>query len=128
MKKRKRSLHISLDLVRCRRTDRFVSKPTVIEEILKLVRESGCIIRKCDYEFYKNADGTLAGYEVHAILAESHFWVSTWPEKGFANIDIFVCNFTKDNSPIARSLAENIKKFFGAGKGSRRWDKWRGPE
>jgi S-adenosylmethionine decarboxylase len=48
------------------------------------------------------------------ILAESHVTFHTWPEKNYASIDVFVCNFTQDNSEKARNifreLSENILK------------------
>src|SRR5437879_13666287 len=32
------------------------------------------------------------------LLAESHLAIHTWPEHGFVTIDVYVCNYTTDNT------------------------------
>ena len=32
------------------------------------------------------------------ILAESHLAIHTWPEMGSVTVDVYVCNFTTDNT------------------------------
>lgn len=48
------------------------------------------------------------------ILAESHVAFHSWPEYGYTSLDVFVCNFTKNNSTGAvrlfNDLAKNIFK------------------
>jgi len=46
------------------------------------------------------------------ILAESHLAIHTWPESGFVTIDVYVCNYTTDNSAKAQKLYELIKAVF----------------
>lgn len=38
------------------------------------------------------------------ILAESHLAIHTWPEMGSVTLDVYVCNYTTDNTAKARSL------------------------
>lgn len=38
------------------------------------------------------------------ILAESHLAIHTWPEMGSVTVDVYVCNFTTDNSEKAERL------------------------
>ena len=38
------------------------------------------------------------------LLAESHLAVHTWPEHGFVTIDVYVCNYTTDNTAKAERL------------------------
>lgn len=43
------------------------------------------------------------------LLSESHLAIHTWPEAGFATIDVFVCNFRTDNSAKARHLFDSLR-------------------
>ena len=47
------------------------------------------------------------------LLAESHLAIHTWPEAGFVTVDVYVCNFTTDNSGKAervfRALQDVLK-------------------
>lgn len=52
------------------------------------------------------------GYTSSFLLAESHVNIHTWPEFELANIDLFLCNYTEDNSEKAKMLMEEIEKFF----------------
>jgi len=38
------------------------------------------------------------------ILAESHLAIHTWPEMGSVTVDVYVCNFTTDNTDKAERL------------------------
>jgi len=38
------------------------------------------------------------------ILAESHLAIHTWPEMGSVTIDVYVCNYTTDNTAKAERL------------------------
>jgi S-adenosylmethionine decarboxylase proenzyme len=44
------------------------------------------------------------------ILAESHLAVHTWPEMGSVTIDVYVCNFTTDNTPKAQRLFAELER------------------
>lgn len=47
------------------------------------------------------------GYTGVVILAESHISVHTWPEKGYAALDIFMCGRCDP-----RDTVEPIRKFY----------------
>lgn len=42
------------------------------------------------------------------ILAESHLAIHTWPERNGATLDVYVCNFTADNTAKAEALFKTI--------------------
>jgi S-adenosylmethionine decarboxylase len=42
------------------------------------------------------------------LLAESHLAIHTWPEHGFVTIDVYVCNYTTDNSQKAQRLFDTM--------------------
>jgi len=46
------------------------------------------------------------------MLSESHICIHTWPEKYYVSIDLFVCNYTKDNSKVAIKLFDEILEYF----------------
>ena len=46
------------------------------------------------------------------LLAESHVAVHTWPETGFATVDVYVCNVSADNGDRAHALYDAIKRVL----------------
>ena len=38
------------------------------------------------------------------LLAESHLAIHTWPEAGFVTVDVYVCNYTTDNTNKAERV------------------------
>jgi S-adenosylmethionine decarboxylase proenzyme len=50
------------------------------------------------------------------LLAESHLAIHTWPEAGFVTVDVYVCNYTTDNTDKAKRLFQALE---GALKPSR---------
>ena len=44
------------------------------------------------------------------LLAESHLAIHTWPEHGFVTIDVYVCNYTTDNSQKAERLFRSLER------------------
>ena len=53
------------------------------------------------------------------LLAESHLAVHTWPEAGFVTVDVYVCNYTTDNTAKAelgslklRVRSQNLSRLW----------------
>ena len=44
------------------------------------------------------------------ILAESHLAIHTWPEMGSVTIDVYVCNYTTDNTAKAKALFRALER------------------
>lgn len=64
------------------------------------------------FHAFTDATGQPAGVTGTVVLAESHLAVHTWPEIGGVTLDVYVCNFSGDNSARARALfAEVIATF-----------------
>ena len=63
--------------------------------------------------FHQFMDGSrLAGATGAVVLAESHLAVHTWPELRAVTLDLYVCNFSRDNSAAARAaFAQLIARF-----------------
>jgi S-adenosylmethionine decarboxylase proenzyme len=43
------------------------------------------------------------------VISESHAAIHTWPERGFAAVDVFSCNPNLDFERLARSLTSSLK-------------------
>ena len=53
-----------------------------------------------------------AGATGAVILAESHLAVHTWPELNAVTLDLYVCNFSRDNSAAARAACAQLIAAF----------------
>jgi S-adenosylmethionine decarboxylase proenzyme len=49
-------------------------------------------------------------------LTESHLAFHTWPEIKYISLDIFVCNYSNDNSKKAINLYNDLIEFFNPKK------------
>lgn len=63
-------------------------------------------------EAYHDFEG--GGFTAVVCLAESHLSIHTWPSRGYVTFDIFLSNFTADNSPKAEAIYNEILRFFDA--------------
>ena len=69
------------------------------------------VVGRCFHQFV-DASGRSAGVTGTVVLAESHLAIHTWPEIGGVTLDIYVCNFSADNSLAAEALfAECLTRF-----------------
>ena len=46
------------------------------------------------------------------LLAESHLAIHTWPEAGFVTVDVYVCNYTTDNTTKAERVFRALERAF----------------
>ncbi|MCI7322164.1 MAG: adenosylmethionine decarboxylase [Lachnospiraceae bacterium] len=51
------------------------------------------------------------GVTYFAVISTSHFSVHTWPEYGYAAVDIFSCS-----DEVVDGIAQVLKDLFGAGR------------
>lgn len=68
--------------------------------------------------FYYEFPG--GGFTGVVSLIESHIAVHTWPELGALTLDVYLCNYTKDNSQICKDLFDKIAAEFTPSKISKR--------
>ncbi len=52
------------------------------------------------------------GYTGANVLSESHICMHTWPEYNYLTLDVFICNYTKDNTEGTRKVFAEIVELF----------------
>lgn len=65
-----------------------------------------CILGAQTYEF------DTGGYSLLIGLTESHISIHTWPERLAVQLDVFLCNYTRDNSGTCSEVFNEILEWF----------------
>lgn len=55
-----------------------------------------------------------ASFTSAICLKESHLCIHTWPEIKSITLDIYLCNYQKDNTQIVKNIAEAFIGYFEA--------------
>ena len=104
-------LHLIGDLTDCRCDPQWLVDAKRFEEkCLALVNASGLTVMDARFLRFEGA-----GYTGTIVLAESHLAIHTWPERQGLTLDVYVCNYSADNSAKARALFESIIAHFEPG-------------
>ena len=109
-------LHLIADLHDCRCRPGFLLDAPGLEEFCvdACTRHGLTVVGRLFHPF-RDAAGEPAGVTGTVVLAESHLAVHTWPEVAGVTLDVYVCNFSGDNSARAQALfAEVIAAFAPA--------------
>jgi S-adenosylmethionine decarboxylase len=61
--------------------------------------------------FYHDFDDKGALTSVSA-LTESHIAIHTWPELSYVTLDVYLCDYSRDNRETTLNLLEELRKFF----------------
>jgi S-adenosylmethionine decarboxylase proenzyme len=106
-----KGLHIIGDLYNCARGGQ---KLLVSAEALRTACVTACeaagltVLGEHFYQF-DGANGEQNGGTTGAVvLAESHLAIHTWPERDGATLDVYVCNFTADNTAKAEAVFQTL--------------------
>ena len=106
-------LHLTADLHGCKCADTaFLDADTLSRLCRDAVTEAG--LQRVDERFYTFPDyhGQPGGVTGAVLLAESHLAVHTWPERRGVTLDVYVCNFSTDNSSKAEHLMDALVAAF----------------
>lgn len=68
---------------------------------------------------FPDHQGQPGGVTGTVLLAESHLAIHTWPETGHVTLDVYVCNFSTDNSDRARLLMDGLIAAYAPGRAVR---------
>lgn len=109
-------LHLIAELYDCRCAPILLRSVDAVRELcLEVCSAPGLIpVGQIFHQFGSEAEP--AGATGAVILAESHLAVHTWPEMDAVTLDLYVCNFSQDNSSAARAACARLIKAFVPGR------------
>lgn len=106
-------LHLTGDLFDCSCPAALL---TDLEKLSTLCREAtiaaGLTIVDEKYHVFPDWNGQPGGITGAVLLAESHLALHTWPERRGVTLDVYVCNFTDDNTGKAQQLFDALMVAF----------------
>lgn len=101
-------LHIVANLYRCQGDARYLTDAALLRRFcFDSIGESGLTVLG---DLFHQFDG--GGTTGCVVLAESHVAVHTWPELAGVTLDVYVCNYTRDNSDRARAVVDGFLRLF----------------
>lgn len=105
-------LHLIAELRDCRCRPQLLRDVTILRELcLSVCAVPGLTpVGQLFHQFGSAAEP--AGATGAVVLAESHLAVHTWPEIGGVTLDLYVCNYSQDNSAAARSACAALIAAF----------------
>ncbi len=102
-------LHLIADLYRCQCPPALLKDRAVLETLcVEECRSAGLTPLGAYFYQFVHDDGQKAGVTGTVVLAESHLAIHTWPESGDVTLDVYVCNFSRDNSDRARRVFARV--------------------
>ncbi len=106
-------LHLTADLYQCTGdTSIFVDENALAALCRSETERSGLTIVGEKWVTFPEYQGEPGGVTGAILLSESHLAIHTWPERGGVTLDVYVCNFTDDNSGKAQQLLDGIIAAF----------------
>lgn len=106
-------LHLTADLYGCRCGPALlVEAARLADTCRRAVQASGLTLVDEKFFTFPDYQGQPGGVTGAVLLAESHIAVHTWPERASVTLDVYVCNFTTDNSRKAEQLLDDLIVAF----------------
>ncbi len=106
-------LHLIADLHSCRCPAQFLLDAADLESFcVSACEQHGLTVVGRFFHQFVAANHEPAGVTGTVVLAESHLAIHTWPEIGGVTLDVYVCNFSADNSQAARKLCAFLMAAF----------------
>ena len=106
-----KGLHIIADLYNCQKGELLASSQKLRDLCVKSCQDTGLTVLGDHFVQFDGADGTQLGGSTGAVvLAESHLAIHTWPERDGATLDVYVCNYTCDNTGKAEAVYKTLLK------------------
>ena len=106
-------LHLIADLHDCRcDPGLLLDAPALEAYCVDACRRHGLTVVGRLFHAFRDAHGQAAGVTGTVVLAESHLALHTWPEICAVTLDVYVCNFSGDNSARAQALFAEVTARF----------------
>jgi spermidine synthase len=101
-------LHLVANLYRCHGEEQYLVDAARLRRFcLDAVTRAG--LAAVGEMFHQFAGGGVTGA---VVLAESHLAIHTWPELGSVALDVYVCNYTQDNTAKAHALLRELIELY----------------
>ncbi|MGH6611640.1 MAG: polyamine aminopropyltransferase [Burkholderiaceae bacterium] len=109
-------LHLTGDLFDCGCSAALLTDLDTLSTICRdATNESKLTIVNQTWHKFPDWNGDPGGVTGTILLAESHLAIHTWPERRGVTLDVYVCNFTDDNTAKAEQLFEALTVAFRPG-------------
>ncbi len=107
-------LHLTADIAGCRMNRGLMTDASTLRSTcLTLVELSGLTaVSDVFFEFPAASGKDSGGVTGTVLLAESHLAIHTWPELVAVTLDVYVCNYSMDNSHKASGLIDALIDLF----------------
>jgi spermidine synthase len=106
-------LHLTGDLFDCGCSDSFLTDHTTLSTLCRdATVAAGLTIVDEKFHVFPDWQGKPGGITGTLLLAESHLAIHTWPERRGVTLDVYVCNFTGDNTAKAQQLFDALMVAF----------------
>ncbi len=106
-------IHLTADLSGCRKNLKLMSDDKGLREAcLDMVNSCGLTVVGDTFVTFPGIGDAPGGVTGTVLLAESHLALHTWPEQSAVTLDIYVCNFSSDNSKKASQLLDTMTTMF----------------
>lgn len=101
-------LHLIGDLTGCRCDPQLLLDGVGFRaKCIEMVEACGLTVMDATFHQFEGS-----GFTGTVVLAESHLAIHTWPERQGLTLDVYVCNYSADNSVKARKLFDLLVGYF----------------
>jgi len=109
-------LHLTADLFGCRDPAGLMHDGALLAALCEQEATAAglCVVARQFHAFDAENPASGAGHTGVLLLAESHLAVHTWPELRAVTLDVFVCNYSGDNTHKAQQLIDALVPRFDA--------------
>ncbi|MDQ5902432.1 MAG: S-adenosylmethionine decarboxylase [Pseudomonadota bacterium] len=108
-------LHLIAELSQCRCAPRLLADAAALRELCMAVCAVPGLTPVGQVFHQFGSAQQPAGATGAVVLAESHLAIHTWPELASVTLDLYVCNFSQDNSAAARKAFQRLLNAFAPG-------------
>lgn len=100
-------LHI-LGEIKTKKNKRLYSYKPAKEYISKIIKKFGLReLGSCYHNFLEEG-----GFTGIVSLAESHISIHTWPEFNYLTLDVYICNYKRNNTERCKEIFQKISEYF----------------
>ncbi|HXC39524.1 MAG TPA: polyamine aminopropyltransferase [Burkholderiales bacterium] len=106
-------LHLVANLYGCKGDARYLTDRDALRDFcLEAVRKAGLTSLGDLFHQFDSESADPGGVTGAIVLAESHLAIHTWPELNSVTLDVYVCNYTQDNSAKANQVLDDLMALF----------------